>query len=248
MNYFLNLILLLIGTLSYGQTLILQGNIRDANTHEAIQYVNIHVQGTNIGTVTNVYGDFLLSNMKIKPHDTLAFSSIGYKTSKLIASKITGNFKLNLVPYIRQIDQITVNEKRTVPSDILIKAYQKLPENIYNKNYQTKVFSRNFIQMDSIPISYRKSVTQVNANKDNVWYRPGEILADQYQTLPKNIFKILSASKNLIFRTPLIKVTNELTKEMVISVCSYNYIFANSLWTMYGICFVLIVTVYFYPT
>lgn len=195
MNYFLNLILLLIGTLSYGQTLILQGNIRDANTHEAIQYVNIHVQGTNIGTVTNVYGDFLLSNMKIKPHDTLAFSSIGYKTSKLIASKITGNFKLNLVPYIRQIDQITVNEKRTVPSDILIKAYQKLPENIYNKNYQTKVFSRNFIQMDSIPISYRKSVTQVNANKDNVWYRPGEILADQYQTLPKNIFKIIDHKK-----------------------------------------------------
>jgi len=32
----------------------------------------------------------------------------------------------------------------------------------------------------------------------------------------------------------IIKATKELTKEMVISICSYNYIFANSLWTMYN--------------
>jgi len=32
----------------------------------------------------------------------------------------------------------------------------------------------------------------------------------------------------------IIKATNELTKEMLISICSYNYIFANSLWIMYG--------------
>jgi len=33
----------------------------------------------------------------------------------------------------------------------------------------------------------------------------------------------------------IIKATNELTKEMLISICSYNYIFANYLWTIYGV-------------
>ena len=69
---------------------------------------------------------------------------------------------------------------------------QNLNENVYHKKYETKVFSRNFVQKDSIFVLYRKTLTKVNANKDDVWGTEGNILADKYFSFKKNIPQIIN--------------------------------------------------------
>ena len=61
----------------FSQTNILQGQLRDAESGEAIGYVSIGIPGSNVGTVSKPDGSFELVIPAEAP-DSVAFSCIGY--------------------------------------------------------------------------------------------------------------------------------------------------------------------------
>lgn len=176
------------------------GKITDLETQESLQYVNIFLKRTNIGTVSNIYGEFDLSDSRIRKTDSLVFSSIGYTSKTLVFKALSSNTSIKLKPYSQNIEKVTVKEKRTNPTDILVKAFKNCKENIYSKKYQTNVFSRNFLQKDTIAISYRKTLFNATSTKDFVWHGKGEISADKYLTLPKNINEYIKDERIDYFR------------------------------------------------
>ncbi|MDE6347545.1 MAG: TonB-dependent receptor [Bacteroides sp.] len=74
------------------QTLNLKGTVTDASTHEGLIGANIKVKGTTQGCITDIDGNFSLSNVNAKA--VLVVSSIGYATQEV---PVNGQSQLNIV-------------------------------------------------------------------------------------------------------------------------------------------------------
>jgi len=79
------LLLILSSTFLQSQTVI-KGSLIDKTTKETLPYVNIGVIGKNLGTVSDINGNFKIELPKQHDNDTLRISMIGYETLDFIAS------------------------------------------------------------------------------------------------------------------------------------------------------------------
>lgn len=108
MRYFILLVGLLFSASSFAQNLTLSGYIKDANTGEALIGAAVAVLGTPArGTVTNVYGYYVLS----LPAGTYDFqvSYLGYTTHKQALSiKTSQKLNIDLQPAQQMLKEVVV--------------------------------------------------------------------------------------------------------------------------------------------
>ncbi|MBS3776413.1 MAG: SusC/RagA family TonB-linked outer membrane protein [Bacteroidales bacterium] len=86
------------------QQIEITGTVTDVATGDPLPGVNIVVEGTNIGTTTNMDGEYTIE----APADaTLIVSSVGYQEQRL---EIKGRQKINveLTPSVEEIDEVVV--------------------------------------------------------------------------------------------------------------------------------------------
>ncbi len=99
----------LIGHDKISKNIVIRGIIKDEQTGESLPYASVLVQGTTIGTTTNVDGYFSLLNV---PTDTavLAISYIGYQSTqiKLNPDMAREYFELTLRSGSVELDEITI--------------------------------------------------------------------------------------------------------------------------------------------
>ena len=164
------------------------GKVVDAGNNKPLQYVNIYIKGTNTGTVTNIEGRFSLIIPRKYVKGTLVFSYMGYHEVTKNVKNIKGRLLIKLQPYVQKMHKVTVKAKPPDPREILKTAMEKIKENVYQDRYKVKVFSRNFVQKDSVFVQYRKSLLNVYPKGDDIWHSKGEIIADKFLRLKKNIF------------------------------------------------------------
>ena len=65
-----------------------EGEIVDAQSDKPLVFATIMVEGTNISTVTNTEGDFILKVPKDIEDGLVSFSFLGYTTKKLSLSEL----------------------------------------------------------------------------------------------------------------------------------------------------------------
>jgi outer membrane receptor protein involved in Fe transport len=70
------------------QELVVEGKVRDANTHRQISGVNVYIEDTNSGTVTNVFGEFSLNVIDPDPEMIVTFQHVAYDTLQLIIEDV----------------------------------------------------------------------------------------------------------------------------------------------------------------
>ncbi|MBN1415220.1 MAG: TonB-dependent receptor [Bacteroidales bacterium] len=90
---------------SYSQERIISGSVSDATTGESLPGVNIIVEGTTSGVVTDIDGKY---SIKVANSDAvLIFSMVGYLTEQI---PVQGKEKVdvNLVTDIQQLDEVVV--------------------------------------------------------------------------------------------------------------------------------------------
>ena len=63
---------------AFPQMKSIQGIIKDSDSNSPLQYANVLIKGTSIGTTTDLDGRFVLSG-KFLETDTLLISFVGYK-------------------------------------------------------------------------------------------------------------------------------------------------------------------------
>lgn len=81
------------------------GTVTDANTGDLLPGVNITVEGTTIGTVTDQSGKYSLE-LPFE-NSTLVFSFVGYSTEKVVVTN-QEVVDVNLVADIKQLDEIVI--------------------------------------------------------------------------------------------------------------------------------------------
>ncbi|WP_200977844.1 TonB-dependent receptor [Echinicola sp. 20G] len=106
------------------------GTVTDANTGETIPGVNILIEGSVKGTVTDLEGDF---SIQASPKDVLIFSYIGYETQNItIGNESTLNVSLETDS--KQLDEVVVigygEQSRETLTSSVAKLDKKVLENV----------------------------------------------------------------------------------------------------------------------
>jgi len=143
MKHLFPLLFLLWSVQTFGQEVKLQGRVVDAETGEALPYVNIYVEKGN-GTLTNIDGEF---QFQAKDTDVLTFSFIGYSKQRIKADKVSDIIRLK--PYTTELKEVTV-----LPIDereVLKAIIEKLKDD-YREcgTWKRKYFFRALIEEDSV--------------------------------------------------------------------------------------------------
>jgi TonB-dependent starch-binding outer membrane protein SusC len=98
-------LLLLPTSAAFAQNVNISGKVLDADTQEGIPGVNVYVDGTQTGTVTNIDGDYQIA---VPSEDAvLVFSSVGYQVQKIPAAGKT-KIDLSLEAETTYLDEIVV--------------------------------------------------------------------------------------------------------------------------------------------
>lgn len=106
---------------SYAQQTVITGRVIDADTKEAMPFVNILLKGTSVGGVTDMDGNYSIHTSDLS-HTEIQFSFLGYKT---IVKKI--------IPGQTQQINIRISQDATLLQEVEVRA-GKEREHYRNKN------------------------------------------------------------------------------------------------------------------
>lgn len=98
--------LLMISTCAYSQKVIINGQVKNSETSAPLPYVNIQINNTNYGTISNLEGQFkIILDPEIY---NLTFSLIGY-TSEIRSVNSTQTVEISLDQIAYQMGEVTAN-------------------------------------------------------------------------------------------------------------------------------------------
>lgn len=143
-KHFLCLMLGLIAASTYAQTEI-KGKVGDFMTYASIESASVYIKNTTVGTITNADGKFALMVPAKNLSDTLVISSIGYRTYETIISEFENGADIYLEEDVASLDEVvlvTENRPKT-GNDIMVRAIERLPENLPSEPYLQKGFLRH---------------------------------------------------------------------------------------------------------
>lgn len=90
-------------------SIMVQGYVLDSVTHEPVEFTNIAVKGTSIGTTTDENGHF---NLHVRPGTRVTITCLGYQDAEFVASAKKRNLRIKLVPSDIQLTEVIVKRKR----------------------------------------------------------------------------------------------------------------------------------------
>jgi len=135
--------------LFFGSTVIaqieLKNKILDFATLMPLESASIYIENTTTGTISNSDGKFLLVVPNEYAKDTLVISSIGYKSFRTPVDEFNNEVEIFLEEDIASLDEVVlVAETRPkTGNDVVLKALEKLSENMPDQPYLEKGFLRH---------------------------------------------------------------------------------------------------------
>lgn len=171
-------VLLTITTTSYAQTntefFEFTGTVVDNNTNKKLSLVNLRIENTNVSTVTNAEGDFLIKLTKDELTNPLVISHLGYKTKRINLSNTNNkNLTIKLETAYTALEAVDVNTFKD--AELLVRKTLKLKaENYLNDLTEMTAFYRETIKKRRRNASLSEAVLTVykqpytKNKKDNI--------------------------------------------------------------------------------
>jgi len=140
----LTFVLLFFGSTAIAQ-IELKNKIIDQGTLLPLENASIYIENTTIGTISNSDGKFLLVVPNEFAKDTLVISSIGFKSFKTLVDEFDSEFEIDLEEDIASLDEVVLiaEARPKTGNDIVLKALEKLPDNMPDLPYMEKGFLRH---------------------------------------------------------------------------------------------------------
>jgi len=137
-------VFLLFGSSAIAQ-IELKNKIIDEATLMPLEYASIYIENTTIGTISNSDGKFLLVVPTEFAKDTIIISSIGYKNFKTRVDEFDNEMEIILEEDVATLDEVVLiaETRPKTGNDIVLKALEKLPENMPDRPYIEKGFLRH---------------------------------------------------------------------------------------------------------
>lgn len=114
-------------------------------TYEPIESASVYIDKTTIGTITNVDGNFVLRVPEANLSDTLVISSIGFKSYRMAINEFENGSDIFLEEDVAGLDEVVLvaDTRPKTGNDIMIRAIERLPNNLPEEPYLEKGFLRH---------------------------------------------------------------------------------------------------------
>ena len=203
-----------------------QGKVVDIKSGDPIIFASIFLAGTNIGTVSNSEGEFLIKIPMFLENSLIGFSSIGYKNIEIPVSQLNPEDNLieleaNPIP----IEEVTIVNQEA--RDLLRMALQNIPKNYSNDPVMMTAFYRETIKQNRNYVSVSEAVldayksSYINAiDMDRVKILKGRKSQD-VKKMDTILFK-LQGGPQTMFMLDVVKNPGELFDEEIMKYYVYQ--------------------------
>ena len=203
-----------------------QGKVIEIRTGKPIIFASIFLSGTNIGTVSNSEGEFLIKIPMFLENKVIGFSSIGYKNLEIPVSQLNpeGNL-VELEPNPILIEEVTIVNQDA--RNLLTMALQSIPDNYSTKPVMMTSFyretikqNRNFVSVsEAVLDGYKSSYTNVS-DMDRVKIFKGRKSQD-VKKMDTVLFK-LQGGPQTMFMLDIVKNPGELFETEIMDYYIYH--------------------------
>jgi hypothetical protein len=155
----------------------INGVVRNGDNNKRIDYANITIKGTNIGTVANENGEFTLKVKSSTEARLLVVSHVGFVSTEIhIDGANVENLKVTLMPRNTVLNEVIV---RGDAQSIVLDAIRRIKTNYEERNCMLTGFYRETARKRQHYITISEAITDVyksDYNKRNVEYDRVQIL------------------------------------------------------------------------
>lgn len=161
------------------------GTVKDEKTKKRLEYANISVPGTNIGTVTNADGEFSIKIKTAALAREVEISHIGYLNETIPLKGVDiPDCDVMMTPNANLLDEVIVRARE--PRYIVEEAMSRIAKNYSPQNTlltgfyrETAQKGRRYINISEAVIDIYKTAYDQNADRDRVQIFKGRSLLSQ---------------------------------------------------------------------
>jgi hypothetical protein len=137
------------------------GKVIDGNSNKVLEAVSLNIIETNISTITNSEGDFLLKVPNKYLESKVVVSMLGYNTRVIPVSNLseTGN-KIKLYVAVTQLSAVSISAYKDAKS-LVRKVFKKKNNNVQNESVFMTAFYRETIKRRNRNVSLTEAVVNI---------------------------------------------------------------------------------------
>ncbi len=139
----LNIFIVFSSVALYAQSgkLQLQGKVMDAANNKPVEFANIGVEGTFLGTASDIDGVFSLTLDKEYAGFDVVISAVGYQSKKMKVSELAGgHVVVKMTPAVYGLSEVDIKARSKVLYGIIRSAGNLIPQNYVTGPMQYSVF------------------------------------------------------------------------------------------------------------
>ncbi len=136
------------------------GVVKDSRTKKKLDYVNVSVPGTNIGTVTNAEGEFSIKIKESLDASRIEVSFIGYRSSFFpVNGEDISNVEVLITPSMTMLEEVVVRAQD--PRYLVLQAMDKIADNYSPTSILQTGFYRETIQKGRRYINVSEAIVDI---------------------------------------------------------------------------------------
>jgi len=180
-----------------------KGLIVDINSRDKLPYASLTVENTNISTVTNADGEFLLKVPKTDTNRMVVITFLGYGSKKISLSALQpdGNkIELRSLPiFLPELEVVSKD-----PQFLIQKMFDKRSENYSNKDMIMNAFYRETIRKRNTNVSLSEAIVEVykqsyNNNLTDMAALYKSRKSTDYSKLDTLVYKLMGGPFNSLY-------------------------------------------------
>lgn len=152
----------------------IKGLVLDEDTRTPLVSANLFVSDSNISTITNNDGKFILKIPKSYKNNFLVISHLGYEKKEIEISTLKDKTKIKLTPSVTQLNTVSILAFPEKAKDLVIKTLSKKSLIYNNNNTLMTAFYRETIKKRGKNASLSEAVLRIHKQpynsyrKDNI--------------------------------------------------------------------------------
>ncbi len=159
-----------------------KGVVKDSDTRKPLVFADLSIEGTNISTITNTEGEFLLKVPEAYLSNTLQVSFLGYETKTMpITSLKQDDNTIYLTTKVTQLSQVNINMPKSA-----LKLVQEMLKRKGNNYFSNSTIMTAF---------YRETIKKRRKNA-SLSEAVIEIYKTPYNNAKNDVVKLIKARKN----------------------------------------------------
>lgn len=145
----------------------LEGKVIDSDTKTPLVFTDIVINDSNISTVTNSDGDFLLKIPNTFLEGSITISHLGYKKREVKISSIKNHEKILLSPAITKLNEVSITTTTKGAKEIVEETLKKKSSIYNNNNTLMTAFYRETIKKRRRNASLSEAVVKIHKQPYN---------------------------------------------------------------------------------